>query len=598
MHGHVRVIENKKVSKKSVLKLGKYLKVYTPILIFAMILNIAGAICTVLGPEYLGKITTECQMAHIFNRNVDLSYVKSIGIKLIIIYSTSAVCAFLANFLITGAVQRSSRKIRKDISEKINALPLSYFDSRPYGDVLSRVTNDVDTISQNLNQSLNQVIYAVSLLIGVIVMMFKTSWILSLVTIAVLPISLILMACVMKFSQKYFRLQQQTIGTLNGHIEEMYAGQNIVKIFNKEEDNLKDFNNINDSLENSAFKSQFLSGLVMPIMSFVGNLVYIAIAIVGGKLTLTSRSSIKLTLGEVQSFIQYSRLFNQPIQTIGQLSSILQSCGAATERIIEFLNEKELPLENPKLVLNKEDIKGEIEFEHIRFSYNESREIIHDFSCKVLPGQKVAIVGPTGAGKTTMVNLLMRFYEINGGSIKIDGVSTKDITRENVASLFGMVLQDTWLFEGTIMENLRYGNQNASYDEVKEACKACHIHQFIKSLSGGYDHILDENANVSQGQKQLMTIARAMIENAPMLILDEATSSVDTRTEIIIQRAMDKLMEGRTSFVIAHRLSTIKNADLILVMKDGNIIESGNHKELLSKNGFYAELYNSQFSNN
>lgn len=588
---------NQKSSKKSVVKLGKYLKPYLIIIIIAAILNIGGAICTVLGPRFLGKITTECQMALLQNRLVDLSYVKKIGIILIVIYSVSAICAFMANFLITGAVQRASKRIRTDISEKINALPLRYFDSRPYGDVLSRVTNDVDTISQNLNQSLNQVIYAASLLIGVTTMMFTTSWVLSLVTIAVLPISLILMGLVMKFSQKHFRSQQQTLGTLNGHIEEMYAGQNIVKVFNKEEDNLKDFDNINDSLEKSAFKSQFLSGLIMPIMSFVGNLGYIAIAIIGGKLTLTKNMSLRLGLGDVQSFIQYSRLFNQPIQTLGQLSSTLQSCGAATERIMEFLSEEELEKEDVKIVLNKEDVKGEIEFNHIKFGYLPEKEIIHDFSCKILPGQKVAIVGPTGAGKTTMVNLLMRFYEINGGSITIDGVSTKDITRENVASLFGMVLQDTWLFEGSIMDNLRYGNQNATYEEVKEACKACHIHQFIKSLSGGYDHILDENANVSQGQKQLMTIARAMIENAPMLILDEATSSVDTRTEILIQKAMDKLMEGRTSFVIAHRLSTIKNSDIILVMKDGNIIESGNHDELIKKNGFYAELYNSQFAN-
>ncbi len=588
---------NQKSSKKSVVKLGKYLKPYLIIIIIAAILNIGGAICTVLGPRFLGKITTECQMALLQNRLVDLSYVKKIGIILIVIYSVSAICAFMANFLITGAVQRASKRIRTDISEKINALPLRYFDSRPYGDVLSRVTNDVDTISQNLNQSLNQVIYAASLLIGVTTMMVTTSWVLSLVTIAVLPISLILMGLVMKFSQKHFRSQQQTLGTLNGHIEEMYAGQNIVKVFNKEEDNLKDFDNINDSLEKSAFKSQFLSGLIMPIMSFVGNLGYIAIAIIGGKLTLTKNMSLRLGLGDVQSFIQYSRLFNQPIQTLGQLSSTLQSCGAATERIMEFLSEEELEKEDVKIVLNKEDVKGEIEFNHIKFGYLPEKEIIHDFSCKILPGQKVAIVGPTGAGKTTMVNLLMRFYEINGGSIKIDGVSTKDITRENVASLFGMVLQDTWLFEGSIMDNLRYGNQNATYEEVKEACKSCHIHQFIKSLSGGYNHILDENANVSQGQKQLMTIARAMIENAPMLILDEATSSVDTRTEILIQKAMDKLMEGRTSFVIAHRLSTIKNSDIILVMKDGNIIESGNHDELIKKNGFYAELYNSQFAN-
>lgn len=595
MHGHAMV--SGQGNKKSIFKLARYLKPYFPIIIFAFVLNITAAILTVIGPQELGKITTECQMASILGRKVNLTYVKEIAIRLIFIYSISAFCSFLSNFLITGAVQRSSRKIRKDISNKINAMPLSYFDSRPYGDVLSRVTNDVDTISQNLNQALNQVIYSFSLLIGVMVMMFKTSWILSLITIAVLPVSLITMGIVMKISQKHFRSQQQTLGSLNGHIEEMYAGQNVVKVFNKTEDNLEDFDRLNDSLEKSAFKSQFLSGLIMPIMMFVSNLGYIAIAIVGGKLTLTSRASIKLTLGEVQSFVQYSRLFNQPIQTLGQLSSILQSCGAATDRIIEFLDSEELEHEEPKYVLNKEDVKGEIEFEHIKFSYNPEREIIHDFSIKVKPGQKVAIVGPTGAGKTTMVNLLMRFYEINGGAIRIDGVSTKDISRENVASLFGMVLQDTWLFEGTIYENLKYGNQKATYEEVKEACKACHIHQFIKSLSGGYDHVLDENANVSQGQKQLMTIARAMIENAPMLILDEATSSVDTRTEVLIQKAMDKLMEGRTSFVIAHRLSTIKNADIILVMRDGNIVESGNHEELLAKKGFYSELYNSQFNN-
>ncbi len=599
MHGRNMNLDGKKASKKSVLKLGKYLKPYFPFLVIAWIFSIAGSICTVLGPRFLGKITTHCYKVRAFrdlgvSMDVDMSYIAKIGFILIILYTTSAVASFISSFLTSGAVQKASKKMRTDISEKINALPLSYFDSRPYGDVLSRVTNDVDTISQNLNQSLNQLVYAISLLIGVLVMMFTTSWVLALVSLAALPVTMILMGLIMKVSQKYFKQQQVTLGTLNGHIEEVYSGHSIVKVFNKEDDNLEDFKKLNESLKHSGFMSQFLSGLIMPVMMFVGNLSYIAIAVVGGRQIL----SAKLAAGDVQSFIQYSRMFNQPIQQIGQMSNVLQSCAAATERITEFLEEKELEAENVSIEIKKEDVIGNVEFDQVKFGYLPEKEIIHDFSCVVKPGQKVAIVGPTGAGKTTMVNLLMRFYEINGGSIKIDGIPTNEITRENVASLFGMVLQDTWLFEGTIMENLKYGNQEATYEEVKAACKACSVHHFIKTLPGGYDHFIDENATVSQGQKQLLTIARAMIENAPMLILDEATSSVDTRTEALIQEAMDALMKGRTSFVIAHRLSTIKNADVILVMKDGNIIEQGNHDSLMAQSGFYKDLYNSQFSEN
>ncbi|MGL4949091.1 MAG: ABC transporter ATP-binding protein, partial [Anaeroplasmataceae bacterium] len=425
---------------------------------------------------------------------------------------------------------------------------------------------------------------------------FVISWILALVSLVMLPVTMFLMMLVISFSQKYFRRQQQTLGALNGHVEEAYSGHTIVKSFNMEDENCVHFDKLNNSLKGSAFKSQFLSGLIMPVMTFVGNIGYILITVVGALLMVTTKTSIQLQVGNVQSFIQYSRLFMQPIQQIGQITSVLQACAAATERIMNFLDEEELEKEENKLVLDKKDVKGTVQFENVKFSYNPEKEIIHDFSCLIQPGQKVAIVGPTGAGKTTMVNLLMRFYEINQGKISIDGISTKDITRENVAGLFGMVLQDTWLFEGTIFDNLIYGNPSASKEEVEQACKACHVDHFIKTLSNSYDHILDENANISQGQKQLLTIARAMVENAPMLILDEATSSVDTRTEVLIQKAMDNLMVGRTSFVIAHRLSTIKNADIILVMKDGNIVEQGNHDALMKTNGFYADLYNSQFS--
>ncbi len=584
----------KKASKKTLLKLGKYLRPYKYVIVLAWVLSIIGAICTINGPRYLGKIMTE--LTNVYSVGIDFGYIKNIGFVLITIYIISAFSSFLSQFMLSKAIQKATNKIRSEISIKINKLPLAYFDSTSFGDVLSRVTNDVDAISQNLNQSFNQFVSSLCMLVGVLFMLFKTSWILALVTLVVVPLSMIAMGIIIKFSQKHFKRQQRVLGELNGHIEEIYSAQLIVKAFNKEEDTLKEFQELNEDLRNTAFKSQFLSGLMMPLMVFFGNLSYIALGIVGGNLMTSSNPALKLNLGDVTSVVQYSKMSNQPIQQMGQIANVLQTCAAATQRVMEFLDEKELEKENPKCEMLKQDVKGYVEFKNVNFQYTEDRTIINNFSCNILPGQKVAIVGPTGAGKTTIVNLLMRFYETNSGDILIDGVSIKDITRENVASLFGMVLQDTWLFEGTILDNLKFGNDDIEFDDVIKACKECHVDHFINTLSNDYNHILDEYAAVSEGQKQLITIARAMIENAPMLILDEATSSVDTRTEVLIQKSMDRLMEGRTSFVIAHRLSTIKNADIILVMKDGNIIEQGNHAELMSKNGFYTSLYNSQFS--
>lgn len=581
-----------KDTKGTLLRLATYLKPHLPFIIIAVLLSIFGTICMILGPKFLGNITKYCQQ-FVNNNNYDPKQdIINTGIILIILYSGSALSNYFCGFFMTGVTQKVTNKMRKNISEKINKLPLSYFDSRNFGDVLSRVTNDIDMIGQNLNQTLSQLISSIIMFIGVFVMMLTISPIMTLIAVVTIPLSLIIMIILIKISQKYFRAQQRALGNLNGHIEEAYSGQNVIKAFNQEEEQFEIFSKMNKELKYTGWKSQFLSSMLMPLMGFIGNISYISICVIGGLLIVDGRYGLEI----IQMFIQYTRQLNQPMQQVGQMGTIIQQCAAASERVFDFLNEEEMPKENVKLVLEPAKVVGSVEFKNVNFGYTKERQIIFDFNSKVKAGSKIAIVGPTGAGKTTIVNLLMRFYETNSGDIYIDDINTKDISRANVSRLFGMVLQDTWLFEGSLRDNLKFGNKLASDEEIWQALEACHMDHFVKSLPGGLDYIFSETANVSAGQKQLLTIARTMIENAPMLILDEATSSVDTRTEVLIQKAMDKLMEGRTSFVIAHRLSTIKNADMILVLKDGNVIEQGNHEELLAKNGFYATLYNSQFA--
>lgn len=577
--------------KGSLFNLASYLKPQLGYIIIALILSIIGTICMILGPKYLGDITSYTQ-AFVENNSYDPRQdILYTGIILVFLYLTSALCNYFCGFFMTGVTQKTTNKMRSDISAKINKLPLSYFDSRSFGDVLSRVTNDIDIIGQNLNQTLSQFVSSIIMFVGVFVMMLVISPSMTLIAAITIPLSLILMIIIVKISQKYFRAQQRALGNLNGHIEEAYSGQNVIKAFNQEDEEFAIFEKMNVELKYTGWKSQFLSGMLMPLMSFVGNLSFISICVVGGLLAMSGNYGLEI----IQQFTQYTRQLNQPMQTIGQMGSIVQQCAAASERVFEFLHEEEMSKEEVKTTLATEDCHGNVIFKDVNFGYTKDRQIIFNFNCKVKSGQKIAIVGPTGAGKTTIVNLLMRFYETNSGDIYIDDINTKDISRKNVASLFGMVLQDTWLFEGTLRDNLKFGNENATDEEIMVALKACHMDHFVNSLPGGLDYVFTESANVSAGQKQLLTIARTMIENAPMLILDEATSSVDTRTEVLIQQAMDKLMENRTSFVIAHRLSTIKNADTILVLKDGNVIEQGNHETLLAKNGFYATLYNSQF---
>ncbi len=549
----------------------------------------------IAGPKILGQATTE-----LFNGlvakvsgtgEIDFGKIGRILLFLICVYAFSALCSFVQGWIMTGVTQKVCFRFREDISSKINRMPMKYFESRTVGEVLSRITNDVDTLGQGLNQSVTQLITSVATLIGILIMMLSISPVMTLIALVILPLSGILIGIVVKFSQKYFVAQQKYLGEINGQVEETFSGHNIVKAFNKEEDMLKEFHGTNDMLFQSAWKSQFLSGMMQPIMGFVGNLGYVAVAVAGGMLVV--RGSIEV--GEIQSFIQYVRQFTQPITQVAQVSNMLQSTAAAAERVFEFLGEEEedLTAEHP---VKLENMEGRVSFEHVQFGYRPDQVIIHDFNCQVKPGQTVAIVGPTGAGKTTMVKLLMRFYDVNQGSIQVDGHDLRDFNRSELRENFGMVLQDTWLFKGTIMENIRYGRLDATDEEVVAAAKAAHAHRFISTLPGGYEMELNEDAsNVSQGQKQLLTIARAILADNPILILDEATSSVDTRTEERIQRAMNNLMKGRTSFVIAHRLSTIKDADVILVMKDGDIIEQGSHQELLAQHGFYAELYNSQF---
>ena len=567
-------------------------------LIAVIVFAVLSTIFNIAGPKVLAKATTALATGWVAKLrgtgSIDFGYIGKILLILLVMYLVSAAFSFCQSWIMSGLSQKMCYDFRRQISEKINRLPLAYFEKRTVGEVLSRITNDVDTLGQSLNQSITQLITSVTTMIGVLVMMFSISPRMTLIALLILPVSLALVLVVVKFSQKYFKAQQATLGVVNGQVEEIYAGHNVVKAFNREAVVLADFNTANDKLYESAWKSQFLSGLMMPIMNFVGNLGYVAVAIVG---SIFAANGV-ITIGDIQAFIQYVKNFTQPIQQLSQVSNMLQSMAAAAERVFEFLNEpEEEQLADPAHRADPADIDGQVTFDHVRFGYTPDKTVIHDFSCTVQPGQKVAIVGPTGAGKTTMVKLLMRFYDVDAGSITLNGHNVRDFDRSALREGFGMVLQDTWLFKGTIMENIRYGRLDATDEEVIAAAKAANADHFIRTLPGGYQMELNEDAsNVSQGQKQLLTIARAMLQNAPMLILDEATSSVDTRTEAVIQRAMDTLTADRTSFVIAHRLSTIKNADLILVMRDGDVVESGNHETLMQKGGFYADLYNSQFA--
>lgn len=590
-----RSIEKPKNLKASVGKILKKLGVYKIGLAVVAISAILATFFNVIGPKILGKATTtlsEGLMAKIAGTGgIDFGKIGKILIFVLLIYGMSALLSFLQGIIMTGITQKMCYGLRKEISEKINRMPMGYFEKRPYGEVLSRITNDVDTIGMSLNQSVTTLITSVFTVIGVIIMMLTISPLMTLIAVILVPISIFLISFVMKHSQRYFKMQQEYLGKINGQVEETFGGHLVIKAFNKEDDVTEKFNETNNILYKSSWKSQFFAGLMQPVMMFVGNLGYVGIAISGGFLAINGTIGI----GDIQAFIQYVKNLTQPIQQAAQVINQIQSMAAAAERVFEFLeeDEEEQTCENPASVAN---IKGEVEFKDVHFGYNPDQIIINDFSAKVKPGQKIAIVGPTGAGKTTMVKLLMRFYDVNSGSIMLDGADIRKYNRADLRSAFGMVLQDTWLFKGSIMENIRYGNLDATDEQVIAAAKAAHADSFIKTLPGGYDMELNEDAsNVSQGQKQLLTIARAILADNKVLILDEATSSVDTRTEIRIQKAMDNLMEGRTSFIIAHRLSTIKNADLILVMKDGDIIEQGNHQQLLAKNGFYADLYNTQF---
>lgn len=593
-HGGMMPGEKAKDFKGTTRKILSYIGRYKIAIVLVMISAVAGTVFNIVGPKVLSKATTE-----IFNglvskvsggAGIDFHKIGVILLILLGLYCVSALFSFIQGYIMSGISQKLSFRMRKEISEKINRMPLAYFESKTVGEVLSRITNDVDTFGMSLNQSITTLITSVTTLIGVFIMMMTISPLMTLIALVILPISAFLISVVVKHSQKYFKAQQEYLGDINGTIEESYSGHTIIKAFNREEKVNQDFQETNAKLYASAWKSQFLSGLMQPIMTFVGNLGYVAVAVTGSMLAVAG----SITVGDIQAFIQYVRSFTQPITQIAQVFNMLQSMAAAAERIFEFLDEEEEPVtENP---VRLEDIKGEVEFEHVRFGYDPQKPVIHDFTCHVEPGSMVAIVGPTGAGKTTMVKLLMRFYDVNSGCIKVDGENVKDFERRNLREAFGMVLQDTWLFKGTIMENIRYGRLDATDEEVIAAAKAANADHFIRTLPGGYAMELNEEAsNVSQGQKQLLTIARAILADNRIMILDEATSSVDTRTEQHIQDAMANLMKGRTSFVIAHRLSTIRDADVILVMKDGDIIEQGNHKQLLAQNGFYAQLYNSQF---
>ena len=594
--GNGRTLEKAKDFKGTTKKLIKeYLSKYKIALIIVFIFAIGSTIFTIVGPKILGNATTE-----IFNgivnkisggSGIDFDKIGKILLTLICLYVVSALFSFIQGFTMTGIAQKITYKLRADISEKINKLPMKYFDKRTHGEVLSVITNDVDTLSANLNQSITQIITAICTLIGILVMMFSISWQMTLISLVILPVSALLVKNIVGKSQKYFKAQQDYLANVNGQVEEVYGGLNIVKVFNAEGKVTNEFEKANDNLYHSAWKSQFLSGLMFPVMNFIGNVGYVAVAVAGGYLAIQGT----ITVGNIQSFIQYNKQFTQPINQIAQISSMLQAMVAAAERVFEFLEEDE-EKNTAKQGTSVEQLKGNVKFDHVKFGYDAEKTIINDFNCDVKDGQKIAIVGPTGAGKTTMVKLLMRFYDVTDGAILVDGINIKDFERGELRKMFGMVLQDTWLFGGTVKENIKYGKEDATDDEVIQAAKAAHVHHFIKTLPNGYNSVLnEESSNVSAGQKQLLTIARVILTDPKVLILDEATSSIDTRTEIQIQKAMDNLMEGRTSFIIAHRLSTIKNADLILVMNHGDIVEQGTHEELLAKGGFYSDLYNSQF---
>ena len=590
--------EKPKDFKNSIEKLVRYLGRYWYAIVAVMIFAAVSTVFSVAGPKVMARATNALveglgkKIAG--TGSIDFTYIAKVLLFTLGLYICSAVFSFIQGMIMTGITQKTCYRMRKEISEKINRMPMKYFESRTYGEVLSRITNDVDTLGQSLNQSVTQIITSVATLVGTLVMMISISGIMTLISLVILPVSAILISFIIKHSQKYFRQQQEYLGHINGQVEEVYGGHLVVQAYNKQESTIKKFEDTNQILFQSAWKSQFLSGLMQPIMQFVGNLGYVGVAISGGLLAIRGTIGV----GEIQAFIQYVRNFTQPIQQIAQVANMLQSMSAASERVFEFLDEEEEEL-TVKHAVHLDHVDGYVDFSHVSFGYNPGQIIIRDFSAHVTPGQKIAIVGPTGAGKTTMVKLLMRFYDVTGGAIQVDGHDIRDFNRQELRDAFGMVLQDTWLFKGSIMENIRYGRLDATDEEVIEAAKAAHAHHFIQTLPGGYQMELNEDAsNVSQGQKQLLTIARAILADNPILILDEATSSVDTRTEVRIQKALDNLMRGRTSFIIAHRLSTIRNADLILVMKDGDIIEQGTHEQLLAQKGFYADLYNSQFEEN
>ena len=590
--------EKPKDFKNSIEKLVRYLGRYWYAIVAVMIFAAVSTVFSVAGPKVMARATNALveglgkKIAG--TGSIDFTYIAKVLLFTLGLYICSAVFSFIQGMIMTGITQKTCYRMRKEISEKINRMPMKYFESRTYGEVLSRITNDVDTLGQSLNQSVTQIITSVATLVGTLVMMISISGIMTLISLVILPVSAILISFIIKHSQKYFRQQQEYLGHINGQVEEVYGGHLVVQAYNKQESTIKKFEDTNQVLFQSAWKSQFLSGLMQPIMQFVGNLGYVGVAISGGLLAIRGTIGV----GEIQAFIQYVRNFTQPIQQIAQVANMLQSMAAASERVFEFLDEEEEEL-TVEHAVHLDHVDGYVDFSHVSFGYNPDQIIIRDFSAHVTPGQKIAIVGPTGAGKTTMVKLLMRFYDVTGGAIEVDGHDIRTFNRHELRDAFGMVLQDTWLFKGSIMENIRYGRLDATDEEVIEAAKAAHAHHFIQTLPGGYQMELNEDAsNVSQGQKQLLTIARAILADNPILILDEATSSVDTRTEVRIQKALDNLMRGRTSFIIAHRLSTIRNADLILVMKDGDIIEQGTHEQLLAQKGFYADLYNSQFEEN
>lgn len=603
--GGMGLVEKPKNFSATIKKLIAYTKPFWLSIIFVFIFAIASTIFAIVSPRILGNMTnqvvSDLMTMKAYGRavvettaqkpQINFNKLEIFVIELLLLYALSAIFSYIQGWIMTGVSQKITYQFRRDISEKINRLPLAYFDKKTFGEVLSRVTNDVDTVSQTLNQSLTQIVTSITMIIGILIMMFLISWQMTLVSLILIPLSFILIAVIIKKSQHYFKEQQDSLGEINGHIEEMYAGHNVMRVFNGEQRSIQKFQKINAKLFGSAWKSQFLSGLMMPIMIFVGNLGFVGVSVLGGWLVI--KGSIQI--GDIQAFIQYVNQFNQPIIQTANIANVMQSTAAAAERVFEFLDEPEEANEDNKQLVT-EITRGKVDFDKVVFGYDKEKIVIKDFTADIKPGQRIAIVGPTGAGKTTIVNLLMRFYDLNSGTIKLDGIDIHDMKRSDVRKSFGMVLQDTWLFNGTIRENIAYGKPDATDEEIVAAANAAHANHFIHALPQGYDLELNEEAdNISQGEKQLLTIARAMLTKTSMLILDEATSSVDTRTEILIQKAMENLMQGKTSFVIAHRLSTIRNADLILVMDDGNIVEQGTHKELLAKKGFYATLYNSQF---